>query len=144
MLYELEAAERTAGLRPASGSEISAGNGHPPSIKGLGVLPPDLDKPRLLERFDLLCRHAKALERYGTRPYGGRVTLFRASASLAPGALDPAAEWGSRIRSETCLLKADHDSVLRSPALDRLVELLKSDLEKAEASAPDALTRSAG
>jgi hypothetical protein len=69
---------------------------------------------------------------YIARPYGGRVTLVRASASLPPGTTDLTLGWGALVHPETHLVDADHFSLLRSPALDRLVELLQSDFTMAE------------
>jgi amino acid adenylation domain-containing protein len=96
--------------------------------RSAGVLPPDVDKPRLRERFDLFGRHVKALQGYVPRPYGGRVALFRASGSLAPEATDPTRGWSALADARVHLLDADHYSLLQRPALDRLVEHLRSDL----------------
>jgi thioesterase domain-containing protein/acyl carrier protein len=93
----------------------------------------ELEKPWLRERFDLYCRAMKTVESYLPRPYGGRVTLFRAGASLAPEATDLAWGWDELATTETHLiLDADHASMLRRPALDRLVEHLESALTAAE------------
>lgn len=49
--------------------------------------------------------------------------LFRASASLAPGATDLTADWGLLARTEAHLIPdARHFSLLQMPALHRLVE----------------------
>jgi amino acid adenylation domain-containing protein len=103
--------------------------------RGEGVLPPDVDKPRLRERFDLFGRHVKALQSYVPRPYGGRVALFRASGSLAPGTTDPTWGWSALARAEAHLFEADHYSLLQRPALERLVEQLRSDLTAVESGA---------
>jgi amino acid adenylation domain-containing protein len=100
--------------------------------RAAGVLPPDVDRPRLRERFDLFSRNVKALEGYAPRPYGGRVALFRASASLAPGVTDPAFGWSALADAEAHVLDADHYSVLQRPALDGLVERLGSALARVE------------
>ncbi len=100
--------------------------------RGEGVLPPEVDKSRLRERFDLFSRHVKALQGYRPRPYNGRVTLFRASASLAPGATDPALGWSALARAQAHLFDADHYSLLQRPILDRLVEQLQGDLAVVE------------
>jgi len=97
-----------------------------------GLLPLDVDKTRLREHFDRYCTNVRALHGYAPRPYRGRTTLFRASGSLAPGAEDLTSGWGALVESQVHLLDADHESVLRSPALDRLVEDLRQDLAKAE------------
>ncbi|HVR96077.1 MAG TPA: hypothetical protein VMW27_05650, partial [Thermoanaerobaculia bacterium] len=100
-----------------------------------GMLPPDVGRPWLRERFDLYSRTATALQRYLPRPYGGPVTLFRAGASLAPGAADLTAGWGRLARTEAHLISdADHFTLLQTPALDRLVEHLESALAAVEAS----------
>jgi amino acid adenylation domain-containing protein len=93
-----------------------------------GVLPPDVDKPRLRERFELFRRNMKALQGYVPRPYGGKVTLFRAGAADAPEVEDLTLGWGALARTEDLLFLGDHQSLLRGPALDRLVELLQNDL----------------
>jgi amino acid adenylation domain-containing protein len=103
--------------------------------RAAGVLPPDVDQPRLRERFDLFSRNVKALQGYAPRPYGGRVALFRASASLAPGTMDPAFGWSVLANAEAHLLDADHYSLLQRPALDSLVERLDSALTQVEADA---------
>jgi hypothetical protein len=101
--------------------------------RSAGVLPPDVDKPRLRERFDLFGRHVQALQSYVPRPYGGRVALFRASGSLAPGAVDPTSGWGTLAGGTAArLLDADHYSLLYQPVLDALVEQLQSELRIAE------------
>jgi hypothetical protein len=64
--------------------------------------------------------------------YKGRTTLFRAGGSLAPEAEDLTSGWGALVDSKVHLLDADHESVLRSPALDRMVEDLRQDLAKAD------------
>ncbi|HJX26389.1 MAG TPA: AMP-binding protein, partial [Thermoanaerobaculia bacterium] len=97
-----------------------------------GLLPPDVDRSRLREHFDRYCSNVRALHGYVPRPYEGRTTLFRASGSLAPGAEDLTSGWGVLVDSKVHLLDADHESVLRSPALDRLVEELRQDLAKVE------------
>jgi amino acid adenylation domain-containing protein len=97
-----------------------------------GVLPPDVGKPWMRERFDLFSRNVKALQGYKARPYGGRVTLFRASASLAPGATDLTSGWGTLAGVDAHLLDADHQSLLRRPALEHLMEQLRSHLTVAE------------
>jgi thioesterase domain-containing protein len=97
-----------------------------------GVLPPEVDEPRLRERFDLFHRHVKALHGYLPRPWDGPVSLFRAGASLAPGAADPTAGWSALVRAEVHLIEADHYSLLQRPALDRLVEHLQDGLARAE------------
>jgi amino acid adenylation domain-containing protein len=97
-----------------------------------GVLPPDLDRSQLRERFDLFGRHLKALQGYAPRPYEGEAVLFRASGSLAPGATDPTLGWSALTRAEVHLLDADHYSMLQRPILDRLVEQLRSHLKRVE------------
>ncbi|HBL30034.1 MAG TPA: non-ribosomal peptide synthetase, partial [Acidobacteria bacterium] len=97
-----------------------------------GVLPPEVDALRLRERFELFSRHMKALQSYLPRPYGGSVTLFRAGASLPPGATDLTAGWGELAPAEVHLLAADHYSLLQRPALDHLVGHLKDGLRRAE------------
>jgi thioesterase domain-containing protein len=81
----------------------------------------------LRERFNLFCRAMNTVEGYVPRPYGGRVTLFRADASLAPGATDLTWGWDQLARTEAHLIPAaDHGSMLQTPALDLLVEHLES------------------
>jgi thioesterase domain-containing protein len=99
-----------------------------------GVLPPGVGRPWVRERFDLFSRSVNALHRYLPRPYGGRVTLFRAGASVAPGATDLTAGWGLLARTDAHLVpESDHTSLLHGPALDRVVEQLRSDLARADA-----------
>ncbi len=80
------------------------------------LLPPDVDRSRLREHFDRYCTNVRALHGYVPRPYEGRMTLFRASGSLAPEAQDLTSGWGAWVESTVHLLDADHESVLRSPA----------------------------
>ncbi len=97
------------------------------------MLPPGLGKPWLRERFDVFRRNTKALESYRPRPYGGPVTLFRAGASLAPGATDLTSGWDRLARTEAHLIPdADHYTLLQGPALDQLVEHLESSLAAVE------------
>jgi len=96
-----------------------------------GLLPPGVGKPWVRERFDLFRRTMAALHGYLPRPYGGRVTLFRAGASLPPEETDLTSGWGLLARTEAHLVPdADHHSLLHGPALDRLVEQLRSDLAR--------------
>jgi len=97
-----------------------------------GTLPLDMGKRGLREWFSLFRRSVKAVLGYVARPYGGRATLFRASASLAAGAADLTAGWGALADIETYLLNADHQSVVRQPALAGLVEHLQRDLARIE------------
>jgi thioesterase domain-containing protein len=93
------------------------------------VLPPYVDKPWLRELFEIFSRNVEAFQGYVPRPYGGQVTLFRADASLAPGTTDPTWGWGALAATEVhLLLDAHHESLLRRPVLDRLVEHLQSGL----------------
>jgi len=70
---------------------------------------PGVGKPWLRECLDLYSRIVTAVQCYLPRPYGGRVILFRASASLAPGATDLTAGWGLLARIEAHLiLDANH------------------------------------
>lgn len=98
-----------------------------------GVLPPGMDKPWIRERFDLFRHTLTALHTYRPRPYGGRVTLFRASASMGAGETDLTAGWGLLARTEAHLVPdADHHTLLRKPALDLLLEPLRSNLARAD------------
>ncbi|HVG10073.1 MAG TPA: amino acid adenylation domain-containing protein, partial [Thermoanaerobaculia bacterium] len=82
-----------------------------------GGLPPGVGKPWMRERFDLYSRTMTALAGYVPRPYGGQVLLFRASASLAPGATDLTGGWGLLARTEAHLIPdANHFSLLQIPA----------------------------
>ncbi|HVS00658.1 MAG TPA: SDR family oxidoreductase, partial [Thermoanaerobaculia bacterium] len=60
-----------------------------------GMLPMDVDPSWMRERFNLYSRNMMAMESYLPLPYGGPVTLFRAGASLAPGATDLTLGWGA-------------------------------------------------
>ena len=96
-------------------------------------LPPELGKPWLRERFELFCRTLQTVESYLPRPYDGRVILFRADASLAPGTTDLTAGWDRLARIEAHLIPdADHVTLLQRPALDRLVEHLESALAEVD------------
>ncbi|HYG63639.1 MAG TPA: thioesterase domain-containing protein, partial [Thermoanaerobaculia bacterium] len=100
-----------------------------------GVLPPDVGKPWLRERFDLFSRNVQVLRGYVARPYGGRVTFFRAGASLAQGTMELTSGWSTLAHTEAHLVDSDHVSMLRRPALDHLVEQLSTDLAAVEAGA---------
>jgi amino acid adenylation domain-containing protein len=101
-----------------------------------GVLPPGLGKPWLRERFDVFRRNTKAMESYKPGLYGGPVALFRASASLTPGATDLTSGWGRLATTEAHLIPdADHFTLLQGPALDQLVEHLESAFAAAESIA---------
>ncbi|HJX28230.1 MAG TPA: amino acid adenylation domain-containing protein, partial [Thermoanaerobaculia bacterium] len=105
-----------------------------------GLLPPGVGKPWIRERFDLYSRTVIAMENYVPRPFGGQVVLFRASASLAPGATDLTGGWGLLARTEAHLIPdANHFSLLQMPALDRLVEPLESALAAFEGGSHDLL-----
>ena len=98
-----------------------------------GVLPPGVGKSWMRERFDLYRRTVTAVESYVPRPYGGRAILFRASASLAPGAADLTSGWGLLARTEAHLIPdANHFSLLQMPALHRVVDHLESALATVE------------
>ena len=73
------------------------------------------------------------METYLPRPYGGRVTLLRASESMAPGATDLTEGWGRLARFEAHLIPdSDHGSILQTPALDVLVEHLENAIAAVE------------
>ncbi len=93
------------------------------------VLPPDVDKSWMRERFGLYRRTVTAVESYVPRSYGGRVLLFRASASLAAGTTDLTSGWSQLLEAEAHLVRdANHFSLLQMPALSQLVELLGARL----------------
>jgi thioesterase domain-containing protein len=105
-------------------------------VQAEGMLPPDVSKPWVREHFDLYSRTATALHGYLPRPYGGEVTLFRAGASLGPGATDLTAGWGRLARTDTHLIPdADHFTLLQAPVLDRLVERLETALAAVDGEA---------
>jgi amino acid adenylation domain-containing protein len=90
-----------------------------------GLLPPGVDKSWMRERYELYSRTVIAVESYVPGPYEGQMVLFRASASLPPGATDLTAGWGLLARTEAHLIPdTNHFSLLQMPALDRVVELL--------------------
>jgi thioesterase domain-containing protein len=97
-----------------------------------GVLPAEVGKPWLRERFDLFKRNLQALRGYVARPYRRRVTYFRAGAGLAPGATDLTSGWSALAHTEAHLVDSDHISMLRRPALDDLVEQLSKELAMIE------------
>jgi thioesterase domain-containing protein len=104
------------------------------AARAAGVLRPGVDESWVRERFALFRRALIALSNYLPRPYDGRVTLFRAGASLPPGETDITSGWGRLARTEAHLFPdANHYSLLQGPALDRLVEQLRSDLARAGA-----------
>jgi thioesterase domain-containing protein/acyl carrier protein len=97
-----------------------------------GVLP-GVSRPWLRERFELFSRTMTALQSYVPGPYGGRVILFRAGASIAPEATDLTSGWGLLARTEAHLIPdANHISLLKMPALGRLVKYLQRDLAMVE------------
>jgi amino acid adenylation domain-containing protein len=100
-----------------------------------GLLPPEVGKPWLRERFDLYCRTMITVESYVARPGASRLILFRADGMMAPGGMDLTAGW-DRLAAATeahLIADTDHASLLREPALDRLVEILESAFAGAEA-----------
>jgi amino acid adenylation domain-containing protein len=98
-----------------------------------GALPPGVDKPWVRERFDLYRRTMTAFHAYRPRPYGGTVTLFRAGASVASGDTDLTSGWSRLARTEAHLIPdANHLNLLHTPALDRVVERLQSELARAD------------
>jgi thioesterase domain-containing protein/acyl carrier protein len=100
--------------------------------KAEGVLPPDVEKPWLRERFGLFSRNMQTLSGYVVPSYDGQVTLFRASGSLNPGATDLTSGWSALTRTETHLIESDHISMLRRPALDQVLEHFLYDLATVE------------
>ncbi len=115
------------------GLDVEAGLDRLLELAREGGLAPDLGKPWLRERFELYRRTMKTVESYLPRPYGGRVTIFRADASLAPGATDLTSGWAQLARTEAHLIRdADHVTLLQRPALDQLVEHLESALAAVE------------
>jgi len=127
---------RLSGRQVKIGQEVLAGLDVETALDRLaelgrreGVLPPDVDTPRLRARFDLFRRHVQALEGYRPRPYEGPVTLVQAGAASEPAS---PGGWCALVRAEPCVLKGDHYSLLLKPALDRLVEHLERDLARAK------------
>jgi thioesterase domain-containing protein len=92
-----------------------------------GVLPPEVGKTWLRERFNLFCRTMTTVESYQPRPIAGKLILFRADGMMAPGAVDLLWGWDRFARAEAHLIRdTDHATLLQEPALDLLVEHLES------------------
>jgi thioesterase domain-containing protein len=83
-----------------------------------------------LEELRLLYRvfesNLRALGRYVPGPYGGRVTLFRASRTLVPGSVGSAGGWERWAAGgvEAHELQGDHHSILQPPEVQTLAERL--------------------
>jgi thioesterase domain-containing protein len=83
-----------------------------------------------LEELRLLYRvfesNLRALVRYVPGPYGGRVTLFRASQTAVPASAGSAGGWGRQVAGgvEEHELPGDHHSILQEPEVRTLAERL--------------------
>jgi thioesterase domain-containing protein len=119
------------------GLDLEAGLDRLLELARAGEALQDLQRPWLRERFDLFCRAMQTVETYVPRPVSGRVTLFRAANSLAPGTTDLSWGWDRLAPTAAHLIPdADHGSLLRTPALDHLVAHLESALAAVDAEPP--------
>jgi len=89
------------------------------------LLPPDLSADHLRQLFALHRANRRALEAYRPHPYGGRITLLRAAASVA---LSPetAQAWSDLAAGglDVHILPGDHYALLRAPHVGTLAERL--------------------
>ena len=97
-----------------------------------GILPPEVEVSHLRELLNLFRRHLRAARNYVPGPYGGSVTLFRATGSMTSETADPTFGWGRFASIDLRLLDGDHYSVLRNPRVEALAEALRRRLEAAE------------
>jgi len=76
--------------------------------------------------------HSEALLDYTPQPYPGRITLFRAVATLQDEAADPAMRWSTLAQGglEVHLLDSPHE-IIDEPYVQVLAEKLRSSLAQA-------------
>jgi thioesterase domain-containing protein len=130
MARQIEAAGDTA-LLAAFSLLAQPSEEQPASVRAEGMA--ELEKPWLRERFHLFCRSMTTLDGYLARPFGGRLTLFRAEGAMPPGVTDLAWGWQHLAPTDAHLIRgADHGSLLQSPALDQLVRILERAFERIE------------
>ena len=111
-------------------------------------------EPELLTRYlDVRMARVRALAEYRWRPYGGRLTLFRAEAPSPPPALEElgesfaraaaTAEYGWRRWAEEVTvipLPGSHDSLLAEPCVRQLATAIEGVLPPPPAPSPTAIT----
>jgi len=126
----------TSDLSPRSDSFESLGAGLrrlAQQADAAGLLPPDLDLPRLQELFRLFARNVEAMQRYVPEPYSGALTLFRAQKDAAKDAAGRDYGWRRWALAgvEVCSVPGDHFSMVFEPQVGRLAEQLRSRLSEA-------------
>jgi thioesterase domain-containing protein len=97
----------------------------------LGLVPPDLDLDQIRHMLRLLEVNGQAVRRYVPRPYGGRVSLFRARDAMVSGtAADPSRGWRASVTGglEIQEIRGDHFSLLGAPHVQDLAERLQRAL----------------
>ncbi|QRO01345.1 amino acid adenylation domain-containing protein [Archangium violaceum] len=100
------------------------------------VLGPEVGLEKLRALYRVFEHNHLAYGRYEPKPYGGSVTLLRASQSPAGVEASPDLGWGAVARGgiEQHVLPGDHNFFLRYPAVQGVAERLGACLERAQAA----------
>ncbi|AKQ66394.1 hypothetical protein A176_003306 [Myxococcus hansupus] len=90
-----------------------------------GALPRGVDSKQLHALYRVYASNLRALWRYSPGPYGGRVSLLRASETQVPTGADGgwAALAGGGV--DVAEVTGDHHSILKAPSVDVLVAMVK-------------------
>ena len=93
------------------------------------------DYPR--QQQQLWRTHIRAWTMYQTKPYGGRVTLFRSTVHQLYCSFDSGFGWGELAHGgvEVNMISAGHDTIMEEPRVRRLGEALRAALQKTQAAA---------
>jgi len=78
--------------------------------------------------------HYQALLRYQPKPYSGRIVMFRSRRQPLLGYHDKKLGWGKLVKDhmEVCHINGPHYQIMAPPYVERLAELFKERLRKAQ------------
>jgi thioesterase domain-containing protein len=99
------------------------------AAKEARVLPPDVDIARFGRLFEVFRSNARAMQAYAPKPFGGPITLFRASRQAA--AASRSLGWGRWARGgvEIVEVPGDHHGIVRPPHVATLAAELGSRID---------------
>ena len=106
--------------------------------KSAGLIPAELDVSQARRFVELLRSDLRATQNYGLHHYPGRVTLFKASETLAGTSPDPTFGWSEWASGgvEVHVVPGNHANLVYQPHVEVLGEKLTACLKDAQSLAP--------
>ncbi|MGB8476808.1 MAG: alpha/beta fold hydrolase, partial [Candidatus Acidiferrum sp.] len=104
--------------------------------KSAGLVPAELDISQARRFVNLLRSDLSATRNYGLHLYPGRVTLFKASETLAGTSPDPTLGWSEWARGgvEVHIVPGNHANLMYEPHVEVLAEKLTACLDQAQSA----------